>query len=235
MSYYVLALRTEGDDPYVRQDQFLEELDDAHLYRSRLLHASLGLSDEQGEFSSAVLKLALENKPFDVINIIEELGELRWYCALLDSLLGVIDYADVSNAVHTHGERFLDVSTDTFWQRIALELSVAVGDLVGHVKAVTYYGKALNTYLLQARLRDILRLIQHAANKLGFGIRDVENANIAKLAYRFPDAFDAALAAGVRNVDGERQAIVRSLYGIAPDQVEVGITLETVEADAAQA
>lgn len=53
-----------------------------------MLHAVLGLSGEVGEIVDAVKKGLLYNKPLDVENLKEELGDLMWYAALLLHSIG---------------------------------------------------------------------------------------------------------------------------------------------------
>lgn len=47
-----------------------------------LLHASLGVAGEAGELVDAVKKSFIYNKPLDIVNIKEELGDVLWYMAL---------------------------------------------------------------------------------------------------------------------------------------------------------
>ena len=49
----------------------------------RLLHSVMGLSGEVGELTDAVKKTIMYNKPLDVINVIEEAGDILWYMSLL--------------------------------------------------------------------------------------------------------------------------------------------------------
>ena len=49
---------------------------------SRLIHASLGIATEAGEFVDCVKKRVFYGKDFDRINAIEELGDLLWYIAV---------------------------------------------------------------------------------------------------------------------------------------------------------
>lgn len=44
-----------------------------------LIHAAIGISGEAGELLDAIKKTAVYNKPLDVENVIEELGDLRFY------------------------------------------------------------------------------------------------------------------------------------------------------------
>ncbi len=67
-----------GEDGYVI-DEFTYDL----------LHASLGMSGEAGEFLDAVKKKFIYNKEFDTVNAKEELGDILWYVALAMRALGV--------------------------------------------------------------------------------------------------------------------------------------------------
>jgi NTP pyrophosphatase (non-canonical NTP hydrolase) len=54
-----------------------------------LVHASFGISGEAGEFLDAVKKAFIYNKPLDVVNAKEELGDMMWYLALACRALNV--------------------------------------------------------------------------------------------------------------------------------------------------
>jgi len=47
--------------------------------QAHLLHMALGICGEAGELLDAVKKLAIYQKPLDVANVIEELGDLEFY------------------------------------------------------------------------------------------------------------------------------------------------------------
>jgi NTP pyrophosphatase (non-canonical NTP hydrolase) len=53
----------------------------------RGLHASLGISTEAGELLDAYKKHIFYNKPLDLVNIEEELGDLCWYISLMIDVL----------------------------------------------------------------------------------------------------------------------------------------------------
>lgn len=55
----------------------------------RLLHASIGLTTESGEFIDALKKYIFYGKPIDEVNLAEELGDLFWYIGLACDELGV--------------------------------------------------------------------------------------------------------------------------------------------------
>ncbi|MDD5385366.1 MAG: nucleoside triphosphate pyrophosphohydrolase family protein [Gallionella sp.] len=57
---------------------------DAHL-----LHMVVGVSGEAGELLDAVKKVVIYRKPLDIVNVIEELGDLEFYMEGLRQGLGI--------------------------------------------------------------------------------------------------------------------------------------------------
>ncbi len=55
----------------------------------RLLHVTLGLAGEAGEFADQIKKHVFYGTPLDVVNLEEELGDLFWYAAIACDELGV--------------------------------------------------------------------------------------------------------------------------------------------------
>lgn len=62
-----------------------------------ILHATLGIAGESGELVDAVKKSIIYNKPFDLVNFKEELGDILWYIALGCHAVGV-DMEDIMQA-----------------------------------------------------------------------------------------------------------------------------------------
>jgi NTP pyrophosphatase (non-canonical NTP hydrolase) len=58
--------------------------DNAHL-----LHMVVGVSGEAGELLDAIKKVTIYNKPLDLENVIEELGDIEFYLEGLRSSLGI--------------------------------------------------------------------------------------------------------------------------------------------------
>jgi NTP pyrophosphatase (non-canonical NTP hydrolase) len=53
----------------------------------RLLHAGMGMCTESGEFLDTLKKHIFYGKAIDEVNLMEEVGDLLWYCAVaLDEL-----------------------------------------------------------------------------------------------------------------------------------------------------
>lgn len=58
----------------------------------RLLHAAIGIFTEAGEILEAMLASVESGKPVDEVNLLEEVGDLNWYIAiLLDECGGDLD------------------------------------------------------------------------------------------------------------------------------------------------
>jgi NTP pyrophosphatase (non-canonical NTP hydrolase) len=53
-----------------------------------LLHASMGLVTEAGEFQDALKKHFFYGKELDLVNLKEEIGDCLWYCAVALDALG---------------------------------------------------------------------------------------------------------------------------------------------------
>lgn len=70
--YQQLALRTESTTPFVKNDQQL----------SRIVHGAVGAATEVGELQDMLKKHLIYNKPIDLVNVMEEIGDVLWYCAL---------------------------------------------------------------------------------------------------------------------------------------------------------
>lgn len=78
--YQALALITEFTPDFVR----LEGKDLEHNRMvARAIHACLGLMSEVGEIADALKKHIIYGKELDLINMMEESGDFKWYDALL--------------------------------------------------------------------------------------------------------------------------------------------------------
>lgn len=55
------------------------------------LHGAVGISGEAGELLDAIKKVWVYNKPMDRKNVVEELGDLRFYMQHLMNVLGITE------------------------------------------------------------------------------------------------------------------------------------------------
>jgi NTP pyrophosphatase (non-canonical NTP hydrolase) len=94
--YTRLALRTEKTPEFVSIENIGEgatrEMIEASILHDRvvakLLHAVLGLVSEVGEIADALKKHLIYGKPLDLVNLVEEAGDVDWYKALLLDAIG---------------------------------------------------------------------------------------------------------------------------------------------------
>lgn len=96
------AMERDWDSPPV----FIQGLGNTVLYQDfvaklfkpldtdneELNHAALGIGGEAGEIMDAIKKATIYNKPLDRDNIIEELGDLRFYMQALMNKLNIKEY-----------------------------------------------------------------------------------------------------------------------------------------------
>lgn len=102
--YVKNAIKTESTDFTAMN----ERLNDDGL--KRLLHAGIGLSTESGEFLDALKKHIFYGKELDKVNLVEEVGDLFWYIAIVADELGfkIEDVMDnnISKLKARYGEKF---------------------------------------------------------------------------------------------------------------------------------
>lgn len=67
-------------------EAILAELD---TRKAELMHMGIGICGEAGELLDAIKKHVIYNKPLDLVNCIEELGDIEFYMEGLRQLLGV--------------------------------------------------------------------------------------------------------------------------------------------------
>lgn len=81
-------------------------------FQMNLFHAALGLSDEAGEFASAIKAALVYGKPLDKVNLVEELGDLLWFVSLaadtLEVPLAVVMEANIAKLQVRYSEGYAD-------------------------------------------------------------------------------------------------------------------------------
>lgn len=73
-------------------------------------HGIIGMSTEAGELLDAMKKTMFYNKPFDLANVVEEIGDIFWYAYITLDALGVTaDEAKAKNIAKLkkrYGDKF---------------------------------------------------------------------------------------------------------------------------------
>lgn len=54
-----------------------------------ILHAAVGIAGEAGELLDAVKKMTFGTKPYDMVKLVEEMGDLEYYLAAMRTVLTV--------------------------------------------------------------------------------------------------------------------------------------------------
>jgi len=83
-TYQKSALRTNGPD-YKGVAERMTGYEDQTIPDNQvldLIHASMGLVTEAGEFQDMLKKHLYYGKELDTVNLKEEIGDLLWYCAI---------------------------------------------------------------------------------------------------------------------------------------------------------
>lgn len=102
--YIELATRTENRDfDSIRKRMLVQTY-------IRLDHAAKGLVTEAGEFTDVLKKYEFYGKDFDVVNLVEELGDLLWYVAIACDTIGTsfeeIMERNIAKLKARYGEKF---------------------------------------------------------------------------------------------------------------------------------
>lgn len=75
-------------------------------HKCHLNHMAMGVAGEAGELVDAVKRYTIYNKPLDRANVIEELGDLRFYMAGLMEELSITDEEVLAATVQKLGTRY---------------------------------------------------------------------------------------------------------------------------------
>lgn len=80
-----------SDSRMIRYDEFVRKLFKLNAACGDSVHAAMGIAGEAGELTDAIKKHIVYNKPLDLVNVIEELGDLRFYMQALMNLYGITE------------------------------------------------------------------------------------------------------------------------------------------------
>ena len=108
-----------GDTEVIRYDAFvgmLFKIDKSPVMNR--LHAAVGISGEAGELLDAIKKEWVYNKPLDYKNVIEELGDLRFYIQAMMIHTGITEQEVLQHnadklAKRYVGMRYSDIAAQT--------------------------------------------------------------------------------------------------------------------------
>lgn len=74
--------------------------------KAHCLHMAVGVCGEAGELIDAVKKNVMYNKPLDIANVVEELGDIEFYLEGLRQELGITREQTIEHNIEKLGVRY---------------------------------------------------------------------------------------------------------------------------------
>lgn len=164
-------------------------------------HMLLGIQSELGEVSDAIKKRIAYNKPIDVVNIKEELGDLAWYIACW------YRYYGYEKIVNTHNIQIITAlstidAIDTFETgSTEFENNQKIPDLIFDIQRKFSMSLEDN--------ESVLSMWLVLCKAFSLSVSDIKHSldlNINKLKVRYPEKFSDVLALD-RDLDAEREVL----------------------------
>ncbi len=194
--YKTLAIRTESIPAIALTTTEVQQLAWNNTNSIRMLHATMGACTELAELIDGD----------GVVNFVEEAGDVLWYLAIADDVVGF--YIDSTTYMN---------KPPIYW----------LGELNDAMKRHIFYGKELDIAKMKLAFNNLFIDLENALNKKGFTLALAMEANIRKLEKRYPEKMFTAQAAIHRDVDRELDHIM--LNGELVPRVETLLELETDE------
>ena len=161
-----------------------------HLgYDANIIHMQRGMITELAELIDALKKKDAYNKPIDVVNIIEELGDFMWYFG---------NYVNVTKS-QTPFESFWIPKDSCFKNKLNENINnllISISCL--HTSDIFKYFCTVSSIFME---------------QYNFTFQQVLDANIAKLRKRYPNGFSQHDAIN-RNVGEEKLTLDNYVYNI---------------------
>lgn len=145
-------------------------------HREHVINAALGLCGEAGEVADLLKKNRMQGHELEVYKVLEELGDVLWYCAEAATHLKLVVSWDQAF------QSVIDMSVNVDGlERLAVRLCKCAGVAA---EKMMYRRPAVND------LCEVLYIVKTIAGHWGYHIIEVGERNIDKLKRRYPDEFD---------------------------------------------
>lgn len=109
-SWVHIVLEGEVGTTPMRYDMFVKRLFKGDTREAMLAHAALGICGESGELGDAIKKHIVYGKPLDMENVIEEIGDIRFYLEALCNILDIHDSQILQANVNKLAKRYKDLT-----------------------------------------------------------------------------------------------------------------------------
>lgn len=163
----------------------------------RLLHGAMGICTEVAELQNAT----------DHVNVIEELGDIEWYMAVMRDVL-VLTQKQIQD---------VEIDPPRGDRMIITEMVVAAGYLLDIVKKTIFYGKTLDSDMLGRGLATMELLLLRVRYVEGTSLEHVQDRNIEKLVEkRYKNKGYSHESALNRDLNEERKVLEEPMLGKVP-------------------
>lgn len=181
-------------------EQYLKESERTLIDKGtelNLRHASLGIRTELGELLDIFKKNLFYNKPIDMINFKEELGDLCWYPAISARIFN-FDPKVYSIVILNHEEDNYKTLINKL-NTVFIDYANLIDDYSEHLNFIDYE-------YINEKTKYLFAFIKAVAERFNFTFEDVLETNIRKLRLRFPQKFTEEKALN-RDLINERKIL----------------------------
>lgn len=185
---------------------------DLGTMEKNMFHMNTGIITEIGEAIDPIKKHIAYNKPLDLVNVGEEIGDCAWYIANRSTFLVIDEKSEELMSNVWSEESFKDITED--WNK-TFDYEV--------LKDLEHQDKLINvSNLLYAVVTDMpdldasfdnsytgitqMAMLDRACALLGLNFMEILNTNIEKLKKRYPEKFTEEGAIN-RDLDSERATL----------------------------
>jgi NTP pyrophosphatase (non-canonical NTP hydrolase) len=161
--------------------------------RKDVIHAGFGIITETAEVCDMLKRNLAYGQKFDPVNVVEEVGDMLWYCALLCRAFNVklADYFPLR-----------PFPTDKI-DLLALDMACVAAHVAASTRAWAEQGETL---VEPHSFVKLISLADRVVRSCGFTLEDAMVRNVAKLQKRYPDKFTPEQALN-RDLVAEREAL----------------------------
>ena len=143
-------------------------------------HYLLGISSEIGEMCSCLKKFVGYNRPLDIVNLGEEMGDILWFISQLVQLK--YPNGPISKMVFEKEEERENLDRETTLFEGIMQLNLIFARIIWSEKEDKNY---------QQELYDMVNVLSFIGKLYDFNLAQLAWINIQKLAVRFPEKFDS--------------------------------------------
>jgi len=159
---------------------------------SRMLHGLIGLCTESGELLDAMKKHLYYGKDLDTVNMLEEIGDLCWYLAIICDVSGLDFAVQIEKAIEF---KVIKQEKRSLLSVCAELNAVCAGNLVTYTSSGQPHV-----------IKPLFSLIDELVAGLDGMWEEICEKNISKLKARYGDKFDAHKALN-RDLETEREIL----------------------------